>query len=113
MTPDPVERCVQPVLSAFDDAIARIYEARKLWHEQGKLSVFSADMERSLALAQWQRSQTGDDLAEWIRELIEFLRPADQSQIALVLWEVFHRIKGTPHRKMKMDRAVEKLMQVK
>jgi hypothetical protein len=97
--------------SPFDAEIARLQAARDKWYERGKLGCSSAELERSLTLAQWQRSQTGTDLAEWIRELIKFLNPPHESQIDLVLWEVFHRLRGKPARKKRMDVEVEELME--
>lgn len=97
--------------SAFDAEIERLQAARKSWHESMKLPMAHADLERELTIAQWQRSQTGDDLADCIREVIRFLKPQKQSVLDALLWESVHRLSGKKTRKMEMDRRIEQLMQ--
>jgi hypothetical protein len=97
--------------SAFEADIERLQAARKSWHESMKLPMAHEDLEREMTIAQWQRSQTGDDLAECIREVIRFLKPQKQSVLDALLWESVHRLSGKKTRKMEMDRRIEQLMQ--
>lgn len=98
-----------PDSPAFDAEIQRLYVARQLWHKQSGLEMVHLDVEKALVLAQWQRSQEGDDLAFCIRQVLEFLNPDRGSQLRLLLSECSHRLKGTGHRKTKMDLAIEAL----
>lgn len=92
--------------SRFHLEIEAILKARLDWH--ASVGLEPSEIEKSLAGAQWARSQTGDELAEWIARLLWFINPPADSPVHLVFWECFHRLKGAPAKKSKMDIRIER-----